>query len=95
VLFDRGTLTKQTPAAIAVAGRGWCELASADAERLGIVSGDEVVVSSAAGSLRVVARVGDVVAPGVVFVPEGFEDAPVNALQRVDESVTFVRVQKA
>ena len=47
------------------------ELDAADAEARDIRDGDRVIVSSAAGSIQLTARVGDTVRPGVVAVPHG------------------------
>jgi assimilatory nitrate reductase catalytic subunit len=51
-----------------------------DAERLGINDGAMVMVTSATGSLTGVARVGDLVRPGVVAVPHGYADPHVGEL---------------
>ncbi len=52
----------------------------ADAEALGIADGDEVTVSSEAGSIRLTAHITDAAAAGEVHVYHGYRDANVNAL---------------
>ena len=56
------------------------ELSPADAKRLGVRSGDEVVVSVDGRSVRAVARVHDPVPPGSVFLLEGTERESATAL---------------
>jgi NADH-quinone oxidoreductase subunit G len=95
MLFDNGTLTKRTPPAIEIAGPAWCRMSRSDARRVGVSDGDAVRVTSPVGSVTAVARVGDAVVEGVVFMPLGFDGAAVNALQSVDDATTCVRVEKA
>ena len=56
------------------------ELNPADAAKLGIVTGDRVEVSSRRGGVVVEARVTDIVAEGVLFMPFHFADGPANKL---------------
>ncbi len=71
-LFDEGA-RRSRPAAEAA-------LNPEDAARLGVVDGEAVLLRSAAGELRLTARVGRSVIPGTVQVPKGLADAPVNLL---------------
>ncbi len=56
----------------------YVELSRSDAEALGVVADEEVVVASARGSMRARAVVTTTVAPGQVFIP--MHDAEVNRL---------------
>ena len=47
---------------------------AADASRIGVLDGDRVRVVSRRGSIVAPAKVGDVVPPGVVFVPFHYGD---------------------
>lgn len=49
-----------------------CEVNRLDAERLGIVEGGEVEISSAVGSLRIKAALSDDVPPGIVSIQHGW-----------------------
>ena len=51
-----------------------------DAALAGIADGDVVEVTSAAGSLRLVATVTDAIRPGAVSIAHGWADVNVNAL---------------
>lgn len=53
-------------------GGPWCEITAVDAAARGIADGDVVEVRSAAAALRVAARIGDRVQPGMVAVPFGW-----------------------
>jgi anaerobic selenocysteine-containing dehydrogenase len=53
-------------------GGPWCEITAADAAARGIADGDVVEVRSATAALRVAARIGDRVQPGMVAVPFGW-----------------------
>jgi NADH-quinone oxidoreductase subunit G len=95
MLFDTGTLMAATSAAIATAGPARCYLAKADAAAIGIADGDKIRVTSPAGSIVVTAVVSGAVAASSVYVPEGFTEAAVNTLQRLGDTATFVRIEKA
>ncbi len=51
-----------------------------DAEKLGVKEGDWLRVSSPVGEMEIRALVSDIVMPGVVHAPHGWEDAPANNL---------------
>jgi assimilatory nitrate reductase catalytic subunit len=64
-----------------LAPEAWVEVNPADAERLGVRSGDLVRLVSRRGSVeRVTVRVTSVVRPGEVFVPFHYDEACVNRL---------------
>ena len=50
---------------------GWAEIASRDAERLGVATGDRVELASAAGSIEVPAVVRPEARPGTIALPLG------------------------
>jgi formate dehydrogenase major subunit/formate dehydrogenase alpha subunit len=56
------------------------ELHPSDADRLGVRDHDEVMVASRRGEVRVMARVTEMVLPGVIFMPFHFAEGAVNAL---------------
>jgi anaerobic selenocysteine-containing dehydrogenase len=63
------TKTNRAPLLHAAAPEGFVAVNERDAERLGIADGDTVRVTSRRGSVTGPAKVGDVVAAGVVFIP--------------------------
>ena len=66
--FHTRTKTGRAPELQAAAPDAWAELCAADAERLGVVDGDLLRVSSPRGSVEVPARIGQL-REGVVFIP--------------------------
>jgi anaerobic selenocysteine-containing dehydrogenase len=75
--FHTSTKTARVPELQAQAPEAWLELSAADAERLGIAAGDEVVVTTPRGSVKAPARIGDL-REGTVFLPfhYGYCDEP-------------------
>ncbi len=51
-----------------------------DAREYGLASGEEVVVESRRGAIKLEARITDFVPPGVLFIPFHFSESPANAL---------------
>jgi anaerobic selenocysteine-containing dehydrogenase len=56
------------------------EVNSDDAQTLGVKDGDKVSVSAGNAAMKAPAKVSDAVPAGVVFVPNNFRGAPVNAV---------------
>ena len=70
LLVDEGrTSAGATELKAAQEARAFAELHETDAERLGVVEGAEVTLTTAAGAATVPARVTDAIARGTVFVP--------------------------
>ncbi len=66
-------------------GKSRCtmEISHDDAERLGILDGDAVNISSATATVEAVAERSDMIAPGVVSLPHGFsQDLAVTSVKR-------------
>jgi formate dehydrogenase major subunit len=81
--------------------RGFVEIAVEDAARLGVRDRGPVAVVSAAGSMKVAARVSKDIRPGTAYVPyfigemvPGFLDAPGAAVATGEDSVIPVRIEK-
>ncbi len=68
-LLDAGRLQDGEPFLAGTAPRAVARLAATDAERLGVVDGDEVTVSSARGAVTVPVLVTDRMVDGVVWLP--------------------------
>jgi NADH-quinone oxidoreductase chain G len=71
------------------------EISPRDAAELKVQDGDSITVASADGSLMVKAKVTEKIVPGTVFIPDGFEANPVNALRSVQKRITRVKITKA
>ena len=70
--FKANTRFWHAPLLARVRAEPSARLSSSDAEQAGIVDGDDVVISTPTGSIRIKARVGDDVMPGVVSIPHAW-----------------------
>jgi formate dehydrogenase alpha subunit len=77
--YNTGSMTRRTPN-LALHERDELELNPRDAAARGLGDGDPVVVASARGEARAVARLTDRVAPGVCFLSFHFPDTGTNAV---------------
>jgi NADH-quinone oxidoreductase subunit G len=73
-------VTEHSPTLRFLSPRQRAEISAADAERLGIASGDEVEVSSNGTTIRATAALRARMAPGSVFLIEGTSEDNANAL---------------
>ena len=80
VLYDGGTMFRLTEKMQAMAFGARAGLNPADAERLGIADGTDMVVSNRHGSLALTAKVDDQVQPGTIWIPDSLSGAPVGVL---------------
>jgi predicted molibdopterin-dependent oxidoreductase YjgC len=81
--------------------KGFVEIAAEDAARLGVRDRWPVAVVSAGGSMKVAARVSGNIKPGTAYIPDfvgemvpGFLDVPGAAVERGEDSVIPVRIEK-
>ncbi|MFA9446240.1 NADH-quinone oxidoreductase subunit G [Egicoccus sp. AB-alg6-2] len=84
LLLDRGSMLTGASELLATARTPVVDLNTADAASSGITDGDEVELSGAGNTLRLVARVGHDVVPGVAVVPANSTDVPAAALLGAD-----------
>jgi NADH-quinone oxidoreductase subunit G len=91
-LFDQGSMSSRSRAIADLAGAPWALLHPQDAGRLGIADGDPIVVAAPHRSLALRAAVRPAILPGQVYVPRGYDGAPVNALVDASQPVCRVRV---
>ncbi len=94
MLLDQGTMLTGADDLLATARPAVARLADADAEALGIVDGDVLVVTSEDRELTIPAAVSSDVMPGVVVLPTNSTDLPAGALAATD-GVLRVRVRPA
>ncbi|HKV45889.1 MAG TPA: molybdopterin dinucleotide binding domain-containing protein, partial [bacterium] len=69
------------------AGEPFVALHPEDASRLGLVDGAPCQVRSPRGTLRLAARIWAGIRPGQVYIPRGFDAAPVTGLEDERASV--------
>jgi predicted molibdopterin-dependent oxidoreductase YjgC len=92
-LFDQGAMSARSGAVANLAGTPWALLHPQDAGRLGIADGDPVVLAGAHGSVALRAVVRAALLPGQIYVPRGYDAAPLNLLADGGTSRTLVRVR--
>jgi len=78
--YHTGTMTRRSAGLNAVAPEAFVEVNPADAEVLGVIDGQKITVSSRRGSIKVKARVSDIVPQNVVFIPFHYSEAAANLL---------------
>lgn len=78
--YHTGTMTRRSTGLNAIAPEAFIEVNPADAETLGVADGQKITVSSRRGSLKVKARVSDIVPQNVVFIPFHYREAAANLL---------------
>lgn len=93
VLFDRGSMSGRSAAIVDLAREPWAMLHPDDAAQVAVSDGEPMVLAARRRSIAVTARVSKAVPPGHVYVPRGYDAAPVNTITDAGEPVTRVRVR--
>jgi NADH-quinone oxidoreductase subunit G len=93
-LYDRGTLVQHSPSLAGLAERATLRLHPQDFDRLGIVPGDDVRVTSSRGHVTVAARPDAAVARGVTVLDGNKAGGRANVLIDANTPVTDVRVER-
>lgn len=78
--YHTGTMTRRSTGLDAVAPEAFVEVNPADAKDLGVKDKEMLTVTSRRGTIRVKARVSDIVPPKVVFIPFHYQEAGANRL---------------
>jgi len=78
--YHTGTMTRISPHLDVEQRAGYAEMHPDDAQRLGVLQGELVVVASRRGEMEVPVRLTDRVPRGMVFVPIHFGESPANIL---------------
>ena len=78
--YHTGTQTRRSSGLNAIAPEPFVEVNPADASVLGLADGQKLTVSSRRGSIRLKARVSEIVPPQVVFIPFHYSEAAANLL---------------
>ena len=93
-LFHSGTFSLRSDILCGLLGEGIVEMNREDAESLGVSEGEKVRVRGRGYEAFVKVRIRKDGLRGVVFVPENFEDTPVNRFLKRGEKVARVSIQK-
>jgi NADH-quinone oxidoreductase subunit G len=93
-LYDRGTLVQHSPSLAGLAERATLLLHPQDFDRLGIVPGDDVRITSSRGHVTVAARPYAAVARGVAVLDANKAGGRANVLIDANTPVTDVRVER-
>ena len=78
--FHTNTMTGRSAGLAELNAEGYVEISAEDAGLLGVCEGERVRVTSRQGSCEALVRVAPGLAPGVVFMPFHFAEAPANRL---------------
>lgn len=78
--YHTGTMTRRSSGLNAVAPEAFVEINPADADRLDMVEGQKVTVTSRRGTIKVKAKVSRIVPQNVVFIPFHYGEAAANLL---------------
>ena len=101
--YHTGTMTRRSTGLNAVAPEAFVEVNPADADVLGVSSGEFLTVTSRRGFIKVKARVSKIVPPNVVFIPFHYSEAAANLLTSdamdpvckiMEAKVCAVRIEK-
>jgi anaerobic selenocysteine-containing dehydrogenase len=93
-LYDRGTLVQHSPSLAGLAEPATLRLNPQDFDRLGIVSGDDVRVTSSRGHVTVATRPDPAVPRGVAALDANKGGGRANVLIDANTPVTDVRVER-
>jgi NADH-quinone oxidoreductase subunit G len=95
LLYDDGSRIRRTKGIRELTPGAFAEMSAVDAQRLGVVDGGHVIVSSEHGSLRLKARVSDGICAGGVFVPWSQWGVTAQVLCAVGDTTPLVTVEPA
>jgi len=82
--YDSGVMSRRAGPLAWREPRAYAEVHPSDAAKAGVRDGETCVIATRRGSIRVQARVSDVVLPGMVYVPFHFREGPANLLTHGD-----------
>jgi formate dehydrogenase major subunit len=93
-MFDRSTVQRESTVLPGLAPDPFVEIHPTDAGRLSLSQGEAVTVTTAAGSLALTAKVTTDTPEGSVFVPAGYNEAPVTALLTPGARIAACRIDR-
>jgi len=80
ILHHYNVTTPYSPGIMSIWDREWAEVNPVDAEKLGVVTGDKIKVTSRRGEVETAIKVTDRVLPGVIWMSFHYSETPTNAL---------------
>jgi NADH-quinone oxidoreductase chain G len=93
-LYDRGTLLRRADCIRDLVSEAYVAIHPADAERFGLVDGDDASLVSAVGRLGLTVKVSTEVVPGVAYAPANLCEAPLGVLFANRSKLPRVRISK-
>lgn len=93
-LFHSGRLSQYADVLMQLLGEPFVEIGEEDAEALGLVDKDKVVVESKGSSAQLSLRVVKGSQRGIAFIPENFDSVSVNQFYKRGEGIPRVRISK-
>jgi predicted molibdopterin-dependent oxidoreductase YjgC len=94
LLYDRGTLLRRSEQIQNLVPEAYVVIHPSDAQKLGLVDGDDASVVSPVGRLGLSVKVSEEVVPGLAFAPLNLSDAPLSVLFTDRWSLPRVRIEK-
>jgi predicted molibdopterin-dependent oxidoreductase YjgC len=94
VLFHSGSLSTKSPELNQVGPGNWVEVHPEDASGYQLTDGQEVLVKSKRGEIKVRVKMSKQQMRGTIFIPYHFESQPVNTLTSKDLTPIFVAIKK-
>jgi NADH-quinone oxidoreductase chain G len=95
VLFHSGSLSTKSPELNQVGPGNWVEVNPEDASSYQLTDGQEVLVKSKRGEIKLKTRISKRQTKGTIFIPYHFAEQPVNTLTSKDLEPTCLTLQKA
>ena len=94
-MFHIGSYTQFAKALTDIGSECTAELHPEDAETLGVVDGDRIVIESSTHKVKAPIMVNNVTAKGMVYLPKNWANVPVNMLRNGEEGLVSIKVSKA
>ena len=94
-LLHSGRFSQQSAILVSLLGVGYAEICAEDAETVGVKDGDQVAVEGLHHKMTVKVKVVRGSRRGVIFIPENFDNLPVNRFFKVGEGIPRVKVGKS
>jgi NADH-quinone oxidoreductase subunit G len=94
-LLHSGRFSQQSAILVSLLGVGYAEICAEDAETVGVKDGDQVAVEGLHHKMTVKVKVVKGSRRGVIFIPENFDNLPVNRFFKVGEGIPRVKVVRS
>ena len=94
-MFHIGSYSQHAKALVDIGPECIAEIHPEDAKKLGVSTGDQIVVESSAGKVEVKVKTSKVTSVGMLYIPKNWVNVPVNALRNGEEGLINVKISKA